>query len=129
MRNGISLRSVAAGIVFGGLLAGTLWWLDASSVLVAGTGVVWAAALAMTLYVVESYDSSRHSGPWAAVIGGSLLVNVLVTLSDITISNGSLAALTSIVIGFTLLGYAAGMATVHGQKDTETKPQGTATDT
>ncbi|MEZ3172539.1 hypothetical protein ABNG03_18285 [Halorubrum sp. RMP-47] len=122
MRGSTAFWSSAAGIGLGGVLAGTLWWLDASSVLVVGTGVVWAAALGLTLYVSESYDDSKRSGPWAAVIGGSLLISVLLDLSDITISNGSSAALTSIVIGFTLLGYAAGMATVHGQEHAEIKP-------
>lgn len=117
------------GIGVGGLLAGVLWWLDAPSALVVGTGTVWAAALALTLYVVASYDDSKRSGPWAAVIGGSLVVNVLITLSEIAISNASSAAITSIVIGFTLLGYAAGMATVHGQDHAETKTTGVPTDT
>jgi hypothetical protein len=129
MRTSIALRSSAGGIGLGGLLAGILWWLDAPPALVVGTGAVWAAALALTLYVVESYDDSKRSGPWAAVIGGSLVVNVLINLSEITISNGSSAAITSIVIGFTLLGYAAGMATVHGQEHAETKSTGVPTDT
>jgi hypothetical protein len=121
MGQSVALRSTAAGLAIGGLLAGSLWWLDVSSVLVVGTGSVWAAALALTLYVIESYDDSRHSGPWGAVVGGSLLSSVLVNLSDITISNGASAALTALVIGFTLLGYAAGMATVHGQGHTGKK--------
>lgn len=129
MRDSIALRSSAAGIGLGGLLAGTLWWLDASSALVVGTGIVWAAALGLSLYVFNSYDDSKHSGPWAAVIAGPLSVDILINLSDITISNGSSAALTNIVIGFTLLGYAAGIATVHGQEHTETKSQEAGIDT
>jgi len=104
MGDSTALSSSAAGIAVGSLVAGILWWLDASSVLVVGTRTVWAAALGLFLYVVVSDPELTQSGPWSAVIGGSLLFGVLVDLLEIPVSNGSSAALTLVAIGFTLLG-------------------------
>ena len=61
-------------------------------------------ALGLFRYVIVSDPELTQSGPWSAVIGGSLLFGVLVDLSGIPVSNGSSAALTLLAIGFTLLG-------------------------
>lgn len=115
----IVLRSSAAGVAIGGFLAGGMWWaegfLDGSVVLVAAVGIVWAAAIGSAVYVFQSYSYQGDAGPWGAVIGGSLFFGVVLSLSDIGISNDVRAALTVLAIGFTLLGYAAGMATVYRQ--------------
>lgn len=129
MKDNTALWSSVAGTMIGGLVAGALWWLNVSPVLVVGTGVVWAGALGLYLYVAPSEPKTNPSGPWAGVIGGSLLFSVLINLSDITIPNGSLTALVLLVIGFTLIGFAAGMAAVNNWDNAETEPESTATDT
>ena len=113
MKDSVALWSIAAGAAVGGPIAGCLWWLETPLVLVLGAGIVWTAALASTLYVVQS-DPAGQSESWGgAVVGGSLLFGVLLELSELPVSNGSQAALTVLVIAFTLLGYTAGMATSH----------------
>jgi hypothetical protein len=114
-----ALRSGVAGVGIGSLSAGGMWWaegfLSGSFVLIAAVGIVWAAAIASTLYVFQSRPGPRDAGPWGSVIGGSLLFGIILNLSDINISNDVWAALTVLAIGFTTLGYAAGMATVSRQ--------------
>lgn len=119
MRQSAALRSGVAGVTVGGLLAGGIYWvegfLDESFVLIAAVGIVWTAAVASMLYVSQSYQGPEDAGPWGAVIGGSLLVGAVLNLSDIGISTGVEAALSVLAIGFTVLGYAAGMGTVYRQ--------------
>jgi hypothetical protein len=121
-----------AGVAIGSLLIGGMWWapgiLNDSFVLVAAVGIVWAAATASLLYVSQAHPDQEGGGPWGAVIGGSLLFGVVLSLSDITISNGVWAALTVLAIGFTMLGYAAGMGTVYRQERGSQTHNGTATD-
>lgn len=109
-----------------------MWWADGfladSFVLIAAVGVVWTAAVASMLYVSQSYRGPKDAGPWGAVIGGSLLVGAVLDLSDIGISTGTEAALSVLVIGFTLLGYAAGMGTVYRQDPDSQTSDGTVTD-
>jgi hypothetical protein len=119
MKQTIALRSVAAGVGIGTLSAGGMWWaegfLDGSFVLIAAVSAVWAAAIASAIYISQSHPGHRDESPWTAVVGGSLLFGVVLNLSDISISNDASAAVTALVIGFTLLGYNAGMATVYRQ--------------
>lgn len=123
-----ALKSTVAGTALGGLVAGALWWLSVSPVVTAAAGVVWATAIGSTLYVFESYGGPTSAGPWGTVIGGSLLFNVVLSLSDLSLSQGAVAGLSVLAIGFTLLGYAAGMATVFRQHNSQETPNGTPTD-
>jgi len=122
------LRTATAGAVVGGLAAGGVWLLDVSAVLTIATGVVWAAAVAASLYVFDRYGGPTDAGPWGTVVGGSLLFTVVLRLADVPVSNGTAAALSVLVIGFVLLGYAAGMATVSRQGGPGPKTDGTAAD-
>lgn len=115
MSDSVVVRSSVSGIIVGSLVTGGTWLLDISPVVMAATGVVWTAAAGVSVYVFEKYTGAREAGPWGAVIGGSLLFNVVLSLADVPISNGLAAALTVLVIGFVTLGYAAGVATVLRQ--------------
>jgi hypothetical protein len=134
MGQSIGLRSSVGGVAVGSFFAAGLWWapgiLDDSIVLIAAVGIVWAAATASMLYLGVSHPAPfRDAGPWGTVIGGSLLFGVVLNLSDISISNGAWAALTVLAIGFTVLGYAAGVATVYRQeRDSRTRDETPADD-
>jgi len=129
MTDGAALQSGVAGLTVGGLLAGIVWWMDLSLVVVAAVGIVWATAVASSLSVLASHPDSKDAGPWGAVVSGSLLFYVVLTLSDIEITTDAVTALSLLVIGFTLLGYAAGMATVHRHRSADKTATETATDT
>lgn len=132
MRRKIALRSSAAGVAIGGFLPGGMWWakgfLDGSVVLVAAMGIVWAATIASTLHVSQSYSYQGDTSPCEAVIGGSLLFDIVLALSGISISNDVCATLTVLAIGFTPLGYAAGMATVYRRARVSKLPDETIAD-
>lgn len=119
MQYSLPVRAGAAGLAVGGTVAGALWWVNAPLVLVAATGAVWTVALGVSLYVFDTYGGSDDAGPWGTVVGGSLLFSVVVNLSGISIPNEVTAALTTLVIGFTLLAYAAGIATASRRDDTD----------
>ncbi len=122
-----TLQSAVAGIAIGGLFSGSVWVVSASPVLTGAVGIVWAAATAASLYVFTTYSSPEDAGPWGAVVGGSISFGVVLNLADIGVSNGASAALTLLVIGFTLLGYVAGLAAVHRSKnDNHTADSNTA---
>lgn len=133
MKHANALRSSVGGVAVGGLFAGSMWWaegfLDGSIVPIAGVGIVWAAATTSILYVFQSYPHQRgDSGPWGAAIGGSLFFGVVLDLSDVSISNDASTVLAVLAIGTTLLGYAAGMATVYRQNRMSQPPDETVTD-
>jgi hypothetical protein len=94
-------------------------------VLTGAVGVVWAVATAASLYVFTTYSGPDNAGPWGAVVGGSVSFGVILNLADVGVSSGASAALTVLVIGFTLLGYVAGLAAVHRGKDATDTTDGT----
>jgi hypothetical protein len=106
-----------AGVAIGGLFGGSVWLVSTSPVLTAAVGIVWAAAAAASLYVFTTHSDPEDAGPWGAVVGGSVSFGAVLNLADIGVSNGASAALTLLVIGFTLLGYVAGLAAVQRSKD------------
>lgn len=109
MRFNIAFRSGVSGVVVGSLLAGGLWWLDAPLSLVALVGSIWATATTALRYISHSQHGNDNEGPWGGVAGLSLLTGVGLNLSDISVSNEIVAALTVLTMGFTLLGYAGGV--------------------
>lgn len=121
----VALRSAIAGVAVCGVIGGSVWLVSASPVLTGAVGVVWAVATAASLYVFRTYSGPDNAGPWGAVVGGSVSFGVILNLADIGVSSGASAALTVLVIGFTLLGYVAGLAAVHRGKDATDTTDGT----
>lgn len=124
-----TLQSAVAGIAIGGLFSGSVWLVSASPVLTGAVGIVWAATIAASLYVFTTYSGPEDAGPWGAVVGGSVAFGVVLNLADIGVSSGASAALTLLVIGFTLLGYAAGIASVQRSKDANRTADSTTSET
>jgi hypothetical protein len=103
--------------------------MTASLVVVAAVGIVWTAAAASSFYVFERYPGHKDAGLWGAVVSSPLLFGVVLNLSNITIASGNQSALTLLVLGFTLVGYAAGMATVLRHEHPNQTVEETAVDT
>ncbi|MEZ3163202.1 hypothetical protein ABNG03_00480 [Halorubrum sp. RMP-47] len=132
MEQRTALRSGVAGTAVGVVSAGGLWWaegfLDGMGVLIAAVSVVWAAATAASLYVFASRPDWGDDGPWGAVIAGSLLFSVALNLSEVALSPDVHAALTLLVLGFTTLGYTAGVASVSHRERPAPASEETATE-
>lgn len=133
MEQRTALRSCVAGTVVGAVSAGGMWWaegfLDGTGVLIAAVSLVWAAATAALLYVSASYPDRGDAGPWGAVIAVSMSFSVALNLSDVALSPDVHAALTLLVLGFTTLGYAAGIGSVsHRERRPRTSGETAADD-
>jgi len=91
--------------------------------MVAAVGILWTVAGA-TMWYVQQTDAAAGS-KWALVIGGAVFISALAVLSVHSNSATDGSPLLLIIIGLSLLGYHAGMATVHEQRNSSDRTRST----
>ena len=115
-----NLRNILLGIALGVFLASFCWWIGAQPGIVAAVGILWTVAGATMFYVQRTYEAAKtHEAArskWGLVNGGAVFVASFAALSVYSNSATDGSLLPLIIVGISLLGYHAGMATVHEQR-------------
>jgi len=122
-----NLRNVLPGIALGVFFAGICWSIGAQPGMMAAVGILWTVAGTTMFYVQRTYEAAKtnEAAKWGLVNSGAVFVASLAALSVYSSSATDGSPLPLIIVGISVLGYHAGMATVHEQRNSSDRTRST----